>query len=250
MGVGGEKWGHEASRVEENPRGYYQGVGWGVQLPQSIDTPGVTELSWGDKNPRVTTEGEGVPGEKGRGWGGDGHTPTTQATEAQGAGGGNGKRMGGPRMLAPPRPQQVTKAETDRMGTLPRHTAGTDGARPEHGALACRKYGLLALTGTAVNPANARGRGVQTAMRPQKGRPARPGGRQRRGAETVSKRSQRMAYKESIKRDGYPLNGRARLICVATKGEKQGVGDPPSSTHPRSADMEQGGGIRHGSARP
>ena len=63
--MGGEKWGHEASRVEENPRGYYQGVGWGVQLPQGIDSSGVDALSWGDENPGVDTAGKGVTGEGG-----------------------------------------------------------------------------------------------------------------------------------------------------------------------------------------
>ena len=46
------------------PRGgERQGVGGGVESPQSIDTPGVEELLQWDKNPRVVTEGEGVTGE-------------------------------------------------------------------------------------------------------------------------------------------------------------------------------------------
>ena len=52
---------------------------------------------------------------------------------------------------APPRPQQETAADTNSSGTPHRHTAGT---RPEHGALVRRKYGLLALAGTAVDPSN------------------------------------------------------------------------------------------------
>ena len=45
--------------------------------------------------------------------------------------------------------------DNDIAGTPTRHTDSTDGARPEHGTLACREYGLLAPTGTAVNPADA-----------------------------------------------------------------------------------------------
>ena len=39
-------------------------------------------------------------------------------------------------------------------GDPPRHTAGTDGARPEHSKLTHREYGLLAPKGTAVDPAD------------------------------------------------------------------------------------------------
>ena len=46
-----------------------------VESPHGIDTPRVAELPWGDKTPGVTTEGEGVPGEDGRGQGGDGNPP-------------------------------------------------------------------------------------------------------------------------------------------------------------------------------
>ena len=56
-------------------------------------------------------------------------------------------------MAAPPRPQRGTAAEIDSAGTLIKHTAGTEGARPEHGVLPCCEYGLLAPTGLVVNPA-------------------------------------------------------------------------------------------------
>ena len=75
LGVRGDNGGREASRVAENPQGSCQGVGRGVKSPQGNNTPGVTELPQEDKNPRVTTEGEGVLGEDGRGWGGDGTPP-------------------------------------------------------------------------------------------------------------------------------------------------------------------------------
>ena len=58
-----------------------------------------------------------------------------------------------------PRPQQGKMADNNIAGTKLRHTAGTDGARPEHGALARREYSLLAPTGTAVDPAAAGDRG-------------------------------------------------------------------------------------------
>ena len=81
--------------------------------------------------------------------------PTTRATGAQVAVDGNDKRMGGPRTELPPRPQRGTAADGISTGTPTRHTAGTDDARPDHGTLLRRKYGLLAPTGTAVDPSNA-----------------------------------------------------------------------------------------------
>ena len=80
--------------------------------------------------------------------------PANQVTGAQGADGGDDERMGGLRTLLPPRPQWGTAADDGSAGTPTRHTAGTDSARPEHGALASRKYNLLAPTGPAINPAD------------------------------------------------------------------------------------------------
>ena len=77
--------------------------------------------------------------------GGDRKNPTTQSNEAHRYGGGANERMGKPR----------TAADKVSAGTLTRHTAGTDGARPEHSALARRKYGLLALEEPAGDPAVA-----------------------------------------------------------------------------------------------
>ena len=81
--------------------------------------------------------------------------PANRSTEAQGAGVSNGAKMVGPWMAAPLRPQRDTLDDTNSAGTPPRHTAGTNGARNEHGVLARRKYGLLAPPGTAVNPSDA-----------------------------------------------------------------------------------------------
>ena len=155
LGVRDEEGGRKASEVTEKPRGYRQGVGGGVKLLQGIDTPRVAELPRGDKTPGVPTKGEGVLGEDRRGRGGDGNPPTTRATEAQGLGGGAKERMGGPRMVAPPHPQQDMAADIKIAGTLLMHTAGTDSVRPEHGALTRHKYGLLAPIWTVVDPAAA-----------------------------------------------------------------------------------------------
>ena len=61
--------------------------------------------------------------------------------------------MVGPGTVATPCPQWGTEADSDSAGTLLRNTSGTNGARPEHGALAHHEYGLLAPTGLAVYPA-------------------------------------------------------------------------------------------------
>ena len=73
----GSEGGHEASVVAENPGEDRQGVGGGFELPRDIDTPGVEELPQGDKTFGVTPKGDEVPGEDGRGRGGDGNPPTT-----------------------------------------------------------------------------------------------------------------------------------------------------------------------------
>ena len=65
FGVRGDGGVCKAYGVTENPGGYRQGVGWGVQLPQGIDSSGVDALSWGDENPGVDTAGKGVTGEGG-----------------------------------------------------------------------------------------------------------------------------------------------------------------------------------------
>ena len=123
-------------------------------MPQGTNTPGVTELPRGGKTPGVTTVGESVLREDRRGRGGDEKPPTNRSTRAHGDGGGGNESMGGPRTVPLPRPQRGMTEDEGSAGTPTRRTAGTNSARPEHGALARREYGLLALTGTAVNPAN------------------------------------------------------------------------------------------------
>ena len=69
--------GHEALGVGESPGEDRQGVEGAVELPQGIDTHEVEEFLQGGETSRVTTKGEGVPGEDGQGLGGDGNLPTT-----------------------------------------------------------------------------------------------------------------------------------------------------------------------------
>ena len=57
--------------------------------------------------------------------------------------------------MEPPGPQRGMTVDDRSVETLPRHTSGTDGARPEHGVLVRCKYGLLEPAGTTINPADA-----------------------------------------------------------------------------------------------
>ena len=77
--------------------------------------------------------------------------PITQATGAQGNGGRDDKLMVGPRTAELSRPQQGMAADDGIAETPQRHTAGTAGARPKHGALARCEYGLLAPMGMAFD---------------------------------------------------------------------------------------------------
>ena len=85
-----------------------------------------------------------------RGWN---PPPTTQETRACKTSGGDKESTGGTGTAAPPRPQQGMAAVGDSMGTLHRHTSGTDGVRPENGMHSHDECGLLAPTGPVVDPA-------------------------------------------------------------------------------------------------
>ena len=61
---------------------------------------------------------------------------------------------GGQGPAASPHPQRGISAG-DSAGTPHRHPNGANGARPKHGALACRELGLLASADTAGDPASA-----------------------------------------------------------------------------------------------
>ena len=153
--VGGKEGDRKASRVAENPRGSRHRVGEGVKSPQGADTPGVAEFPRGDKTPGGTTATKVGPREDRRGRGEDRTPPTARATRAQGADGVENGPMGEPRTAEPPRPQRSTEAYTDSAENQPRHTAGTNGARPKHGALTRHEYGFLAPAGTVVDHADA-----------------------------------------------------------------------------------------------
>ena len=57
-------------------------------------------------------------------------------------------------MAEPPLPHRGMVVDTGSVENPPRHTSGTNGARPEHGALVGRENGLLALAGMAVDSAD------------------------------------------------------------------------------------------------
>ena len=249
--VGDEEECREASVVAGNPRGSLQGVGGGVELPQVTNTPGVAELPQGDETPGVTTTGEEKPRKDGRGWGGDNTPPTTQATKAQGAGGGYDTCMGGPRTAPPPHPQKGTAEDNCRAGTLTRHTVGTDGARPEHGALACREYGLLAPTVMVVNlanmgdPGSAYGHEAIGRLDGQAQRDTEDGDETRKSALPAH-------GIQGASNEGRRTTKRLHALnaCGRKLGERGGV--PPTQQHAPTARSKRPGegGHKHGSAGP
>ena len=115
----------------------------GSSIPRVINTPGVEEIPWGDKTSGVTSEGDVVPGEDGRGQEGDGNSPTTRDTEASGDSGSGEEITSGMGKAAPLSPQLDSAAGRGSETRTHRHPTGANGARSEHGALARRKYGLL-----------------------------------------------------------------------------------------------------------
>ena len=122
-------------------------------MPQGIDTPGVEKLPQGDKTSGVPTKGDGMQGKDRRGRGGDINPPTTRATEARGAIGGNKGMTHGPGKAALPSPQWGTATDGDSAGTLHRHSDGTDSARPKNDMQSRRKCALLAPEEPAGDPA-------------------------------------------------------------------------------------------------
>ena len=151
-GVGIRERGPEASGVAENPGRDRQGVGGGVKLPRGINTPGVEELPRGDKTYGVTPEGDRVPGAEGRGRGGGRTSPTNRDTKAS-RDSSSGEEMAiGTGPAVPQRPQRgITEGRCIEVSMY----RNPDGARPEHSALARRKYVLLAPEDPANNQAAA-----------------------------------------------------------------------------------------------
>ena len=141
--MGTTEGGPKASGLAGNPRGGCHGVGGGVELLQGINTPGVEELPQGDKTSGVPTEGDGVLGEDGREWVGDGNPPTTRATEAGRASSSDEGMTIRPAKEVPPSPQQCTTVDRDLAGTLHRHSNGAENARPKNGMQLRPKCSLL-----------------------------------------------------------------------------------------------------------
>ena len=140
----------ESSGVAEKPWGSYQGVGGGFELPQGTNAPGVINLSQGEKTHGVTTANKGGRTGAGRGRKPPRHTSNRGARRWRRRRRVDGRAKYGSTVA----PTQGHGSRRWQCGTPTRHTAGTDGARPKHGALARREYGLLAPKGMEVDPAD------------------------------------------------------------------------------------------------
>ena len=145
----------------ETRGGGCQVLGWGVELLRGTDTPGVKELTRGDKTSGVTLKGDGVPEADTRGRGGDGNSPAIQDTGGSSNISRGEEMVSGQEPAPPPSPQWGTEEE-ERGEVIPQsHSKGAGGSRPEHGALARREYGLLVPEELAGDPdaAGAQGSG-------------------------------------------------------------------------------------------
>ena len=119
-------------------------MGGGVEPPRGTNKPGVEESSQGNETSGVTIKGNEVHGEDGRGQRGDGNSPSTRDNKGSGNT-SRGEEMAIRQETAAPQIPQRGRAEGKmrelRMNSNPN---GADGARPEYGTLARRKYDLLA----------------------------------------------------------------------------------------------------------
>ena len=156
--------------------------------------------------------------------------------------------MGGPRTVEPPGPQRGMVTDDSSAGTLSRQFYGANGARSKNGMHPRREYNLLASEVPEGGRANAGGTGSKAgygAMANQD-RTDREG----RGTKPCRVHSLHNSTTESGPRQGYPLNGRARLTHAATKGGKErGTHHPAVRAH----DVQRGerdGIPKHGSAGP
>ena len=151
-------------------------------------------------------------------------------------------------MALPPRPQRIMAADTDSLGTPTRHTAGTDGARPKHGALARREYGLLAPTGTAVNTAAAGDQGSRDGHKATRGtanqarrETGEGGGTRQRAFPACSMRG--------VNNEGRRPPKQSRTLNACGRQGGWGGIHPAACAHVAQLGTE-GGTLRHGSARP
>ena len=92
---------------------------------------------------------------------------------------------------------------------MQRHSKGTDGSRLEHGALALRKYGLLAPEGPAGDPAAERPRGTGTTPMTPRGQEVPTRGRRRTGNGRGSARPLHAVSQRKRSKD--PTKGSARV---------------------------------------
>ena len=127
-------------------------------------------------------------------------------------------------MAAVPRPQRGMTADNGSAGTLTRHTASTDGARPKHGGLVRREYGLLAPTGTAVDMDDTGDLGSEDGHEAIRGLDGKDKGETEEGGETQQR--------------GVPVCG---IRGARDEGQR-----PPKRSHTINACSRQGGGRREG----
>ena len=149
----------KAFRVAENLGGELRGVGGEVRLPRDTNTPGVKEIPRQEKTSGVTLEGNGVPGADGLGWGVDRNSLATQDTKGSDNTSRREEMASSKEPKAPHIPQwgtaEVNRGEESMQG----HPDSADGDRTKHGALARRKYGLLAPEQPTGDPAAAEPQG-------------------------------------------------------------------------------------------
>ena len=145
--------------------------------------------------------------------------------------------MGGLRTAEPPRPQRGTATDDGSVENLPRHTAGTDGTRSEHGALARRECGILVPAGTAVEHADTGDTGSEDGH----GYTADQDGTdpEEEGDETLQHALPRETTTESGRRRGDPPKGRTRLTRADDKGGEEGGTHHPAA---RAHGVQQGNG--------
>ena len=161
-------------------------------------------------------------------------------------------------------------AVRDSLGTLHRHTAGTDGARPKNGMHSCRKNGLLAPMGPADDP-DATGNQVSRNGCKATRRTADQAWRETETEEMTRQRTLPACGMQGANDEEQrpPKRSRALNVCTHQWGEGggkggyssahahyvrtgTGVGSPDTPAHSPSArpGAGGGGGTPHSAARP
>ena len=116
-----------------------------------------------------------------------------------------------------------------------RHPGGADGAKPDHGALACHRYGLLALKEPAGNPYTAGPQGSKDSPNDTMGRGDTDGRETgagiRNGQRAILESSQTEDKEEEQKT---PEQQRRINVCIHQEGGG-GVPQLSSTRFPRAA---------------